>query len=104
MVETWLPAPGYEGAYEVSDHGQVRSLDRVVAGRWGPRPSKGRILRQSSQGRYLVVTLYRDTKPKMFAVHRLVLLTFVGPCPPGQESLHWDDDPTNNRIENLRWG
>jgi hypothetical protein len=41
---------------------------------------------------------------KTFSVHRLVLLAFSGHCPPGKEGLHWDDDPTNNRLENLRWG
>jgi hypothetical protein len=37
-------------------------------------------------------------------VHRLILETFVGPCPEGHETLHLDDNPRNNRLENLRWG
>jgi hypothetical protein len=65
---------------------------------------RGKVLQQSSQGRYLVVTLYRDGRPKSVSVHRLVLLAFVGPCPDGLEGLHWDDDPANNRLSNLRWG
>lgn len=99
-----MPVPGYED-YEVSDQGRVRSLTRSVRSRWGtPKALKGRVLRQCDQGKYLVVTLYRDRVPKMFTVHRLVLLAFVGPCPEGQEGLHFDDDGKNNRLENLRWG
>lgn len=104
MEENWLPVPGYE-FYEVSDQGRVRSLDRTARSRWGtPKPVKGRELKQSNQGRYLVVTLYSDGKPQMFTVHRLVLSAFVGTCPVGQECLHFDDDGKNNRLENLRWG
>ena len=102
--ERWLPVPGFE-FYEVSDHGHVRSLDRIARSRWGTdKRVRGKVLRQCSQGRYLVVTLYRDGKPKMFMVHRLVLMAFVGPCGDGQEGLHFDDDPINNRLDNLRWG
>jgi hypothetical protein len=36
-------------------------------------------------------------------LHRLILLAFVGPCPPGKECCHYDGDPANNRLENLRW-
>lgn len=83
----------------------MRSLDRVVLSRWGtPKQWKGRVLKQSNQGRYLVVALGRDGVLKQFSVHRLVLLAFVGPCPPGQQGLHWDDDPLNNCLDNLRWG
>lgn len=103
MDEQWLPVPGY-AHYEVSDQGRVRSIDRVVQGRWGPLAKKGRILQQSDQGRYLVVTLYRDKRPKLFLVQWLVLLAFVGPRPEKLEALHYDDDPHNNRLTNLRWG
>lgn len=104
MDETWSPVPDYE-FYEVSDQGRVRSLDRTVPSRWGtPKRTRGRVLRQSSQGRYLVVTLYRDGEPKTALVHRLVLLAFVGPCPDGQEGLHANDIGTDNRLANLRWG
>jgi hypothetical protein len=67
-------------------------------------PVKGRVLKQPKQGRYPVVTLYRDTVAKQFLVHRLVLLAFVGPAPEGMEGCHWDDDPLNNHLSNLRWG
>lgn len=104
MQEHWLTVPGFDD-YEVSDQGQVRSIGRYVDTRWNtPRWQPGRVLQQSNQGRYLVVTLYRDKKPQLFLIHRLVLLAFVGPCPDGCEGLHFDDDPHNNRLANLRWG
>jgi hypothetical protein len=53
---------------------------------------------------YLVINLRVDGKPRQFYVHRLILEAFVGPCPDGLEGLHHDDDHTNNRIGNLRWG
>jgi hypothetical protein len=55
--------------------------------------------------RHLRVRLYRERKGYRLQVHRLVLEAFVGPCPPGMECRHFPDrDPTNNRLENLRWG
>jgi hypothetical protein len=105
ILERWLPIAGYEGLYEVSDHGRVRSLDRKLPyadGRvciW-----KGRILRQSfSAGVYPKVALSKNCRQATRTVHRLVLETFVGPCPDGMEGCHNDGDPTNNHLSNLRW-
>jgi hypothetical protein len=53
---------------------------------------------------HLHVNLVRDGVKKGRAVHRLVLETFVGPCPPGHQCCHWDGVPSNNHLENLRWG
>ena len=53
---------------------------------------------------HLAVALSRDNKGRLVLVHRLVLEAFVGcPCPPHQESCHWDDIGTNNMLSNLRW-
>jgi hypothetical protein len=108
--EKWLPVPDYPG-YEVSNHGQVRSLDREVGSRWGtPKRLKGRILSQARVGgggpvgRYDACVLFRDKKRKSLTVHTLVLSAFVGPRPEGMWGLHRDDDPRNNRLENLYWG
>ena len=103
MSERWLPVVGYEGAYQVSDLGRVRSLDRMIVDSVGHRYFRaGRILRQ--------VTLKgtghcRVTLPGGIQgyVHRLVLEAFVGPAPDGMEACHNDGDPTNNRLDNLRW-
>lgn len=117
-VERWLPVVSYEGRYEVSDHGRVRSLDRdvVVMTRWGfpvARRLPGRMLnphRTPVQGKYRkgelaysCVSLSRHGSAKQCRVHRLVLAAFVGPCPEGHEGAHGDGDTSNNRLSNLTW-
>ena len=108
-AERWRPIPGHEGAYEVSDLGRVRSLDRKVwfgaskraAAHW--QLVRGRLLRPGlgSHG-YLTVVLGREHGSHL--VHRLVLLAFEGPCPAQQEVCHGNGDRTDNRLCNLRYG
>lgn len=105
MSEQWRPVPGWEGRYAVSDHGRVKSLARVeprVHGR--PLRLREKILRGSltSDG-HRAVALCRDNRRITIKVHRLVLLAFVGPQPPGMEACHYDGDPDNNTLTNLRW-
>lgn len=112
-VEVWMPVHGFEGSYEVSSFGHVRSLDRVqVYSRTVPhsgavvlvrRMHRGRMLRpgQMSSG-HLSVSLGREHGSR--CVHTLVLEAFVGPRPDGMDSLHRDGVPTNNWIGNLHWG
>ncbi|WP_374247753.1 NUMOD4 motif-containing HNH endonuclease [Gordonia sp. ABSL49_1] len=101
-MERWKAVPGYEGSYEVSDEGRVRSLTRR---KFHGHRHKGRMLRQPTMPRgYKVVTLWRDATQKTALVHRLVLLAFVGEAPTGAEALHADGDPANNSLENLSWG
>lgn len=107
--ERWLAIPGYPG-YEVSDHGQVRSLDRDVRSKWGStKRIRGLTLSQrlvggsGDCGRYHACVLYREGKRRSVSVHVLVLETFIGPRPDGMVGCHWDDDPNNNHLENLRW-
>lgn len=107
MTERWLPVPGWEGLYFVSDHGRVRSEDRVIERRDGVRqPRRGRVLKPFPvPSGHLVVTLgHSPRKQEYIAVHRIVLNAFVGPLPAGMETLHRDDDPTNNHLGNLRYG
>lgn len=110
MIERWLPVVGFEGSYEVSDLGRVRSLDRVeiwrrtIRGQYieGERHFKGKILVPTpKEAGHMHVQLGRNNR---FYVHHLVLTAFVGPAPAGMECLHWDDDPANNVLDNLRWG
>jgi hypothetical protein len=104
-MERWLPIPGYEGFYEASDQGRVKSLARTVQRSDGrPQPVPERVLtpKRVTTGR-LQVDLYRDGRKQQCQLHRLVLFAFVGPCPEGMEACHSDGDPTNNRLENLRW-
>jgi len=107
MTEEWRDIPGYEGKYQVSDMGRVRSLERRVrlvtrqAGETTRRVPP-RILRPGPQkSRHVTVSLGRHNSK---AVHALVLLAFRGPPPAGQEGLHQDHEPNNNRLSNLRYG
>lgn len=104
MIERWLPVVGYEGYYEVSDLGNVRSIDRVLPRR-GQSPAfyPGRLLAPADRKWQLQVGLQRDGRWRGLSIHRLVLEAFVGPCPPGMECCHNDGNYRNNRVENLRW-
>jgi len=83
--------------YEVSDQGQVRSLPRERA--------RGGVLRaQRDSGRYWKVALSRKAEVKRFRIHKLVAEAFIGPCPPGQEVRHLNDDKDDNRVGNLGYG
>lgn len=101
MSEKWLPIPGYEGAYEVSDLGRVRSVARTGATRRIPQ----RILRQSvgTHG-YPKVTLQKGLRGKSHTVHSLVALAFLGPRPGGMEVRHMDGNRLNPASSNLRYG
>jgi hypothetical protein len=99
----WKPVVGYEGLYEVSDDGLVKSLPRP--GRYNRNDAF--ILKQlllPPRG-YHYVNLYDAAgKKRLTYVHRAILLAFVGPAPAGMEALHADDDKDNNTLGNLRWG
>lgn len=98
----WRPIPGWEGYYEVSDDGQVRSLDRLDA---RGCQVKGRTLRGTINAYgYPFVTLSKSGYRWLTVVHRLVMLAFVGPCPEGHEVLHADGTRANNNLSNLSYG
>lgn len=104
-AERWRSIPGYEGAYEVSNLGRVRSLDRVVI------DSRGRSLRL--RGRVMagtldaigrpVANLYAGKVCTLWRVCTLVMTAFVGPRPEGMECCHNNGNPADNRLGNLRW-
>ena len=110
MQEVWKVIPGYEGQYEISDQGRVRSLDmysaRNSADNRKPYLIAGKMLAQSTTASgHMTVHVAR----KWLYVHRLVLLAFV--CPPEQyapnvrvEGRHLDGNPANNALKNLAWG
>lgn len=105
MTETWRPIPGWEGFYEVSDLGRVKSCARSVPGRPGVLIVKRERLLKPMTTRigHRTVALCRDNRRTTRGVHRLVLLAFVGPAPDGTECCHNDGDPANNVLSNLRW-
>lgn len=105
MIENWKPVPGWDGYYEVSDHGRVRSVERTVHYSDGRRrrfPSRSLNSYPDSRG-HLQARLHRASKTHPVAVHKMVLEAFVGPAPEGMEGCHHDDDKSNNRLSNLRW-
>lgn len=140
MIEIWKDVVGYEGLYQVSDLGRIKSLirkftnDQVLAiiSLNSKNLSPSEMARQTDIGRtsvrrilknpqkylnqeiilqpvkeshgYLRVALYKNNKRKEFKVHKLVLETFIGPCPEGMECRHLNGIRTDNRLCNLKWG
>jgi hypothetical protein len=104
----WRDIPGYEGAYQASTAGQIKSLEKVLPflryGGGKTRTLRERILklREDRYG-YLRVNLYRDGKMIGWKVHLLVALTFLGPRPEGMVIAHGDGNQRNNSIRNLRY-
>jgi hypothetical protein len=106
VTERWLPVVGYEGYYEVSDQGRVRSVDRIVKLKNGrARRAPGRVLKlvAHNRGDYRQVTLFRENRGAPTLVQHLVLEAFVGPRPAGMVCCHNDGDGSNNCLGNLRW-
>ena len=103
-AEEWRPVLGYEGIYDVSSMGRVRSHARWIDNGSGkPRLQSGRVLKTTLRGGYPALGLTRDGKTWRVAVHILVLIAFIGPRPAGQYACHGNGDRTDNRVENLRW-
>lgn len=103
-AEVWKDIPGYEGAYQVSSLGGVRSLDREVVTKAGEvRRYCGRVLKSAKYGRqrtHVAVVLGRGNH---HPVHHLVMLAFVGPRPENAVICHENGNPTDNRLSNLRY-
>ena len=99
--EDWKPVLGFEGIYEVSDRGRIRSLPRVNAA--GHRIQGRMMALQRDKWGKLWLHLSRDGKATTSFVHRVVLEAFVGPCPPGHVACHRNDVGDDNRLSNLRW-
>lgn len=106
LIERWVDVPSFEGYYQVSNWGRVRSFDRRV--RFGNqyRTVLGKILEygRSRCGCYRMVTLNKNRTAKTIQVGRLVLLSFRGPCPPGYQVNHRDDNKENNYLYNVYYG
>lgn len=92
-MEQWLPVVGFEDLYEVSNHGNVRSI----------KTGKVKSYTLDKANNRPFMGLWRNNKNKTFRPHTLVLTAFVGPRPPKMECCHNDGNPWNNRVENLRW-
>ena len=105
IEEIWKPIEGYEGLYEVSSYGRVRSLDRYVKTCYEAyKLHKGKILSPAKdKNGYLKVHLCCNGKHNIIRVHRLVCKAFI-PNPDNlPEVNHKDEDKTNNSVDNLEW-
>lgn len=101
MIERWAPVPGYPG-YEVSDLGAVRSYR--ISGPGDRLRREPRVMHPSAaHAGHLRVPLHRAGVKELRFVHHLVLEAFVGPRPQGKECCHNNGNPSDNRLENLRW-
>lgn len=92
-MEKWKWIPGFKGYYKASTKGRIKSFHKIP-----------KILRQYKTYKYWNVRLYKKRKGKTYNVHKLILLTFRGPCPLGYMTRHLDDNKDNNRLRNLKYG
>ena len=106
LYERWLPVVGFEGYYEVSNRGRVRSMHRIVkhSRDKGERRYKGRMMALTKNHGYRRVALSKDGQVRTFFVHRLVAAAFIGPRPEDKHVLHGIAGQLNNSVENLRYG
>ena len=108
-MEIWRDIEGYEGLYQVSNEGRVRSLDRDIEkirnGKKFISHLKGRIKKQDGRinKRYICHYLWKNGEQDWFLVHQLVAKAFI-PNPNGYTVVHHkDNNPENNYVENLEW-
>lgn len=108
MTEEWRPVVGFEGFYEVSSIGRIRSVDRVIPYRDGRKPKRfpGKVLAQMINAKgYPALQLKACGRIRGRTVHILVCEAFHGSRPsPDHEVRHLNGDPADNRVENLAWG
>ncbi len=105
MAEVWRSAVGWEGLYEVSDCGRIRSVPRMICSYGGRRwiiPAA--VLKAApTHGGYLVVGFSGNGRRQTWAVHRLVALAFLWPRPEGMTINHKDGNKNNNAAVNLEY-
>lgn len=107
MKEQWRDVVDYEGYYQVSNMGRVRSVDRVVPHpHYGTMKLKSRILQPSSNNQrgYFVVSLSKTGTERSVSVHQIVAVAWLGPCPDGQQVRHGSNGKYDNSISNLCYG
>lgn len=100
----WKDVKGFEGLYQISEDGRVKSLSREVKGRYGaPRRLKERELKPWEASGYLRVTLIKDGKEYYPSIHRMVAEAFIPKLADKDCVNHKDGDKKNNNVSNLEW-
>lgn len=105
-MEIWKDIPDYEGVYQASSEGQIRTVEgkTTFTARHGVRHWKSRVMKgRGNRPEGKRVSLWKDGKHKDFLVARLVALTFLGEPPKGFTVNHKDGNRLNNSIDNLEW-
>lgn len=106
-MEIWEAIPGFEGYYDVSSFGRVRSLDRIInqlGKRQCVKSIKGRLLRPAVSHGYHSYVLWKDHKQTTIRAHHAVAYAFLGPRPDGTYVCHRDGDRLNNALSNIYYG
>lgn len=103
-MEIWKDIKGYEGLYQVSNLGRIKSLGRTQRCQGNKQEyRKERIMKQHLRGGYYQVSLCKNSKHKHFGVHRLVALVFLDNPEAKEEVNHKNGIKTDNRVDNLEW-
>ncbi|EOH45638.1 TPA: hypothetical protein IXN57_000426 [Enterococcus faecium] len=105
MTEVWKDIEGYEGLYQVSNLGRVKSLERVTIRKDGRKlPCRERILKlQTDRNSYCQIQLCKDGKIKNYRIHVLVAKHFIGERPESYQVNHIDENKANNAVFNLEY-
>ena len=91
MIEQWKDIPDYEGKYQISNCGRLRSV------------KNGLMKPMVASNGYLIACLWKKNKQKKFVIHRLVAQVFIPNPNNFEEVKHKDEDKTNNNVNNLEW-
>lgn len=103
-IEVWKDIPDYEGLYQVSNLGRVKSLERTIICGTQIRLIKERILKEYKDTLgYCKIGLHKDGKRKTFQVHQLVAKCFLEPIEGKNIVNHKDQNPSNNHVNNLEF-
>lgn len=104
MSEQWRDIPGWEGLYQASTEGRIRSVDRLKGDSGSGRAVKGRIMAYTLNHKgYRTVHLSRGGTGKRVSVHRMVAATFIPNESRKEQVNHKNGIKTDNRVENLEW-